>query len=210
MTEYDANSKKVKEGLGVEKKEKEKITSVVSADVVVQKKGLGRKIKDLIVEADFRSVSRYVFSDVLIPALRDMIVDGASKGVERMMYGSSTVRRRNYGSETRISYNSPIRRSYSGDRGRNAPPVSSGPRVSRQAEAVYIVSSREEGDLVLERMNDIADKYDCVTVGDLHELLGLASSHVDQKWGWVFVGDATVRQVREGYLLDLPPADPIN
>lgn len=208
MEDYTGNSKKEKEGLG--KPPKQKAVKVISdsTEIIVKKRGLGQKIKDVFIEADFRSVTNYVLSDVLIPALRNMIVDGASKGVERMMYGDS--RRRSYGPMgTRITYNNPISRPYSGSPSRVAPPITVGSRTARQARDDIILASRDEAELVLERLNDIIDTYQVACVGDLHDLLGLASSHVDQKWGWTFVGDASVKQVREGYLIDLPPAEPL-
>lgn len=82
--------------------------------------------------------------------------------------------------------------------------------MSRQArDDVVILATRSEAELVLERLGDIIDKFEVASVGDLHDLLGLPQTHVDQKWGWTYVGDASIRQVREGYLLDLPLAAPI-
>lgn len=63
--------------------------------------------------------------------------------------------------------------------------------------------------MVLERLNDIIDRYEVASVADLHELVGLPTTHVDNKWGWENVRYAEVRQIREGFLLDLPPAMPI-
>lgn len=185
------------------------LEKVVSGDVKIQKRGIGRKIRDLFVEADLRSVIRYVASDVLIPAARNMIVDGAAKGVDRLVYGESTMRRRGYGGGgPRVTYNNPINRGYRDASSRMAPAVTSGPR-SRHARDDFILSTREEAETVLERLNDIIDNYEVVSVGDLNELVGLPSSHVDNKWGWVFLGDVQIRQIREGYLIDLPPAEPI-
>jgi hypothetical protein len=43
----------------------------------------------------------------------------------------------------------------------------------------------------------------------LKELLGLESNPVDNKWGWPFLTDASVVAVRDGFILDLPPEEPI-
>lgn len=204
--DYQGNSKKAKEEGPTKNVEK-----VVTGVVVIQKKSLGRKIKDTFIEADFKSVIKYVISDVLIPAARNMIVDASTKGVERMMYGDRAIHHRNFGSGPRITYNNPISRSYSGSMyGRNAPPVNSGPRrSSRNDQGVFILSSREDAENVIERMNDIIENYEVASVADLNELVGLPSTHVDNKWGWIFLGDIPIRQIREGYLLDLPDAEPI-
>ncbi len=203
--DYQSNSKKAKEQASKKPEKDKNVEKVVVGEVVVQKKSLGRKVKDIFVEADLKSVLRYVGTDVLIPAARNMIVDASTKGVERMMYGESTIRRRGYGAGPRVTYNNPINRGYRDPVGRPQLPSRS-PRLRRDD---FILSSREEAELVLERMNDIIDTYEVASVADLNDLVGMPTSHVDNKWGWVYLGDVQIRQIREGYLLDLPPAEPI-
>lgn len=212
--DYQGNSHKETEGLAAGKPAKETPQKIVTTEVVVQKRSIGRKMRDIFVEADFRSVTRYIVHDVLIPAMRNLIVDTTTKGIERAMYGDNAARRYQHPGP-RYNYNNPIGRPYAAQYpsppGRNAPPTQIGPRSSvRQAREDIIVGSREEGQAVLDQMSEIADQYEVVSVADLNALLGLTSTHVDNKWGWVFVGNASVRQVREGYLIDLPPAEPIS
>ncbi len=210
MPDYQGNSKKMKES---EKLPVKNVERVVVGEVIVQKKKLGRKFKDLFIEADLRTVIRYVASDVLLPAARNMIVDASSKGVERLLYGDTAIRRRNYGAGSRITYNNPINRGYrdvsSLHAPRYAPPVSPEPRSSRHSRDDFILSSREEAELVLERMNDIVDTYEVASVADLKDLVGHPTNHVDNKWGWIYLGDVQIRQIREGYLIDFPPAEPM-
>lgn len=209
MEDYQSNSKKDKEP-----KEKQKIERVIKTEVLVQKKSLGRKFRDLFIEADFKSVMRYVVYDVLLPAARNTIVDASSKGIERMMYGENAMRRRGYGMGVgqRVTYNSPISRSYSSSTmgvGLPRTPAISSARPARNVRDDLIFGSREEAALVLERMNDIIDQYEVVSVADLNELVGLQSAHTDNKWGWAYLPDIQIRQIREGFLIDLPPAEPI-
>lgn len=211
MPDYATNSKKSKEGADVPPKIVEK---VISTTVVVPKRGVGRKFRDLFIEADFKTVVRYVTLDVLLPAARNMILDSVSKGTERLLYGEAAVRRRNFGAGPRITYNTPVNRNYGGSPLQNqgmrfAPEIRSDPRVATYQRSEFLLSTREEADLVLERMTDILDNYDIVSVADLHDLVGLQSSHVDNKWGWTTLTNVQIRQVREGYLIDFPPAEPI-
>lgn len=207
MQDYHGNSKKKKAAIGKEEKPKV-LARVTSDDVVVQKKSLGRKAKDLFIEADFKGVIHYVAVDVLLPAARNMIVDASTKGIERMMYGESVRRGRSiHSGGPRITYNNPVSRGFGEPR--FAPRVDRNPRGQRKTADDYIISSREEAELVLERMNDIIDNYDVVSVADLCELVGLPASHTDNKWGWGYLGNVPIRQIREGYLIDLPPAEPI-
>jgi hypothetical protein len=211
--DYQANSNRSKEKEVRPEKADKKIEKVVVGEVVVQKKGIGRKIKDLFIEADFRSVSRYVFMEVLVPAAKNMVVDGVESGIRRIAYGEAS-RRRMHGSH--ITYNNPINR-YRDPRDYNrdprvAPRPTVGPRsVTRPDRDVAIVlASREDAEKVLEGLNDIIDSYEIATWSDLNELLGQPSNHVDHKWGWVGLLDVPIRQIREGYLLELPPAEPIS
>lgn len=207
MEDYQGNAKKIK--LGEERPEKQKLEPVVKSEVISKKKSLGRKFKDIFVEADFRSVARYVFSDVLLPAVRNTIVDASTKGIERMMYGESAMRRRGYpGTGPRVTYSTGVNRGYSSI-GARTPPAPIGGRGPQASREDFILSSREDADLVLERMKDVIDQYEVVSVADLNELVGFPSSHIDQKWGWSYLGDVRIRQIREGYLIDLPPAEPI-
>lgn len=205
--DYQGNSKKSKE---VQLKPDKKVEKVVTGEVKTKAKPLGRKVKDVFVSADFRSVATYVAADVLLPALRNMIVDASTKGIERMMYGESASRRRGYsGSGPRVTYNNPISRNSqyvgSGPGSRHIPD----PRVRRASQDDLILSSREEAEQVLSMLNDIIDQYEQASVADLNDLVGLPTSHVDNKWGWSYLGNADVRQLRDGYLINLPPAEPI-
>lgn len=57
-------------------------------------------------------------------------------------------------------------------------------------------------------MTDIIDSdYKVVSVGEVHEMLGLEWTHADQNWGWFAIGDARITADRDGYVLDLPPPE---
>ena len=105
--DYTSNSDKAK---SKPDKPQKKIDKVISGDVVVHKKSIGRKVKGLFIEADIKSVARYILSDVLLPAARNTIVDASTKGIERMMYGEAANKRRNFSTGPRVTYNSPVSR----------------------------------------------------------------------------------------------------
>jgi len=215
--DYQGNPNNPKRGkVELSPKPEKNIQSVVTNKVVIQKKSLGRKFRDLLIEADFKSVSRYVFFEVMLPAAKNTIVDMSTKGIERMMYGDAAIRRRNYnlGSSrtTYTNYSAPSSRLYrepTVSRYAQTMPGPQVPRAARPARDDFVISTREEAELVLEKMNDILEQYDVVCVGDLFELLDQPTTPIDYKWGWLYLGDVHIRQIREGFLLDLPPADPI-
>ncbi len=150
---------------------------------------------------------------VLVPAAKNMLLDAVNKGSEILIYGETASRRRGMGQGPRITYNSPVnRRGFSDSPLQYAPPQRPGAgtaHVGRLASTDLILTTREEADSVLENMTNIVDQYQVASVADLNEIVGLPTNPIDNKWGWSNLSGATVRQIREGYLLDLPPAEPI-
>ena len=71
------------------------------------------------------------------------------------------------------------------------------------------MAERDDAELFVERLIDIIEKYEVASLADLYDLLGWASSHVDNKWGWTYLSNVEVRQVRDGYLIDLPPFEAV-
>ena len=219
MTDYAGNSKKSKEDKSDDKKKE--IVPVVESTVVTKKKRpLGKRFMETFFGGDFRSAAEYLAAEVLLPEARRIIVEMAWKGTERVVFGDSKARPRDsvYGPNTRFDYTSfgrdPRERRSSGrSRERaNLPDQSTRPGVRREraSDQDLIFTDRESAQRVIEALSLIIDKYEIVSVADLHELVGMPTVHTDQKWGWDRLVDVHIRQVREGYLLELPQAEPIN
>lgn len=200
--DYAGNSNKEKDK---KNKPEKKIEKVVTGEVIIHKKPLGQKIHDLFIGATMKSVGTYVFSEVLVPAFKDMLFNAVNKGGERLVYGESTYRRGYGPREPRMTYNSPINRGYRESEKR----YSDRPSQAVSLRNDYVLASRDEAEGILEQMSTIIDSYDVVSVADLKEMMGLVRSYVDDSWGWTSIIEANVRQIREGYLLDLPKPEPI-
>lgn len=201
--DYPSNSNRKKEEISKPKKEIEK---VITTDAIVHKKTLSDRFKNVFLGGEFKSSVRYISAEVLLPAFRNMIVDATTKGIERVIYGESAPKRPASTMQSRMSYNTPVDRSYSKFASPNTYTAS---RNRRYDVNNIILVSKEEAETVLERLNDIIERFDVVSVADLHQLVGLPSTYVDNKWGWSSLRFADVRQIREGFLLDLPPVEPI-
>lgn len=208
-TDYTGPDKnKKKDDVVIEKK----VEKVVTTEVIQKKKSLGRKFKDVFFGGDFKSAARYVTGEVLLPALRNMVVDTTTKAIERAIYGESMGSRRSNTRDYRgyVQYNSPVlSRPYTHLPDQPRRYVDIPRRVERRDESQLIIPSRSEAERVVEQLIDIVEKYDQASVADLYELVGLPTAHTDNKWGWTSFARAEIRQVRDGYLLDLPPAEPI-
>lgn len=193
---------------------KKEIKKVVTGDAVVKQKSLGTKFKDVFFGGDFKATMRYVAADVVLPAIRDIIVNTTTEGIKRAVYGENNMRRSggmmsNYRPKTNYSsISSPFRPD---PRGNVFMPDQAPRRVmsARKEMNDVIVASRSDAEHILERMLDCIDQYESVTLADLYAMLGMPSSHVDNKWGWTYIKDAQIQQVQEGYSIRLPDLEEV-
>lgn len=205
--DYQGNSNKDKVKKASPAKEK-KVEKVVSSEVIIKKKPLSRRMKEVLFGGELKNASRYIAAEVLLPAVRNLLVDATDQGVRRLVYGENTQQRRRTNEyRPRVSYNNPV---YRGDPREFRPPDQPPrPVASRQSSNEIVLASREEAELVLERLVDILDTYEVASVADLYDLVDQPTAHVDNKWGWTYLGSTGIRQVREGFVLELPPTEPI-
>lgn len=201
MDAFPPNSRKAEPR--VEPKNLERVTS---ATAVRRKQPLGRKFAHIFFGGDARTAAEYMVASVLIPAAKEAIVEAASSGFEKLVYGDARPKRGMRGGPPSgplgyVSYN---------QRGPVTKPQEPQGRLPRRTRARHdfddiVINSRQEAEEVLERMYDALSKYDSVSVADLYELTGLKADHTDYKWGWRGLQGAQVARVRGGgYLLDLP------
>ena len=90
-----------------------KVTKVTTGEVIHRKKSLSERFKNVFLGADLKSVVRYVAGEVLLPAMKTMVVDTIEQGARRAIYGDRAPRR-SVADPTRsiISYNTPVDRRY--------------------------------------------------------------------------------------------------
>lgn len=210
MPDLPSNSHKAKtveEGPTPKPAEDRNIKKVVQSEVVVKKPGIWAKFKNTFLGGDLSSVARYVGYEVLLPTLKNLAVDVASRGAENLFLGESGTRRSRGSSGSsgpRFQYDTPLRRD---QRYGQAPERRSMQSGNRHEIGQIFVQTKEEADKVLEVMVDCVDQYGDVSVSDMKEMLGIKSSFVDRKWGWTSMRGSAVLQDRDGYLIDLPPIE---
>lgn len=210
MEQFPPNSKKAQ---GVTPQEPKKVERVTSAGAVRRKKSLGSRFRATFIGGDARTASDYVITQVLVPAIKDLLVEAGQSAIEKLIHGESRAGRRSRsgpmaGPSGYVTYN---RMSAA------ASPGSESPRsLSRRSRARHdfddiILPSRSEAEEVLDRLYDIVSRYSSATVQDLCELCGLESTHVDNKWGWTDLRGSGVTRVRTGgFLLDLPEPEALD
>jgi hypothetical protein len=214
MEDFPANSQGARKAPREEPESKiaesPKFEKVIAGGVVRRKKPLGKRMKDAFFGGDGPTVREQLIEDIILPNLRDLIIDVVNGGVERMVRGESRASYRRggntrFGAVTgRINYNgisqSPVGR---GMRDDSRVPLSRRARAAHDFEEI-ILDSRAEGEMVLSSMFDALERYEQVTVAELLELLGITSNFTEMRYGWTDLRGSRVDHVRGGYLLNLP------
>lgn len=202
MEEYKSNSHKSKAENKQTDKDKKEIKKVV--DGKVRKKSALSKAAGSLINEDVRNVKSYVIMDVLIPAAKKAISDIVSNGIDMLLYGEPRSRRTN--SSSYVSYNKYSDR-YSDRRDED---YSRRSLRSGYSHEDILLETRSEAEEVLDNMIALIDQYGQVSVADMYDLVGISGQYTDNKYGWTNLRNARPVRVRDGYILELPKAIPID
>jgi len=204
IPEFPPNSKASKQGAG-----EKRVVKAVQGEVIRQKKPLRRQFRETFIAGDLRTSVLYGLLEIGMPMVRDAVWEAFSEGLYKLFHGEG--RRRGasppaYAPTGTVQYN----------RYSMGSPQNPGAQraMNRQARARHdfdaiVLETRADAEEVIERLFDVVSRYETATVADLYELVGVAASHADHKWGWTDVRGAGVSRTRDGYLLDLPEPHPI-
>lgn len=197
LTDYKSNSNRSKEA----KLEEHKVEKVVKGPVVTRKKSGLDKLKGEFISDDAKNIKSYVFGEVLIPAIKKAISDIVTDGIAILLYGESRNGGNRRSTADRVSYRSYYDTSYD----RRSP--------IRSTSYTYddiILNSRGEAEDVLMRMDELMETYGLVRVADLYDLVGITGNYTDNKYGWTNIRNAEIVRVRDGYMIKMPRAVPID
>lgn len=192
MEDYKPNSHLSKMG------PPEKIDKVVTGNVKIKKKNEMQKFIDNFVSEDASNIKSYIFLDVLIPSFKKLIDDVITKGKDIILYG-----------EKASSKNSPISKiSYNKY-------YDETPNYYYKRNSIYdyddlIIEDREEAIRILNMMNEILSKYNVVSVANFYELAGAKCPYTANKYGWTDLKGSSVIHTRNGYIVKLPKASPLD
>ena len=201
MENYKPNSRTSKS----QEKEKPKIEKIVKGTVKTKKKN---GFFGMFLAGSFNDLKEYVLEDVLIPAVKNAVEDVVTNGISMMLNGETSSRRKKSSPSSRVSYRSYYDRDdrdYNRDKDRDR-----GRRTSGYAYDDIILETRAEALEIISRMEELIDVYGMASVADLYDLVGISGAHTDNKYGWTDIRSADTQRIREGYLLKMPRAIPLN
>lgn len=202
--EFKPNSHKSKEREAQRLPEKN-VEKVTTGAVKTKKKSELRKFTDVFISEDVESVKLYILMDVLVPTIKKAVVDIVSDGIQMIMYGEKGGNA-NKSTASRVSYRSYYDRQRD-DRGSR---YSQPRQVGGYNYDDIILETRGEAEEVLSRMDELVETYNMVSVADLCDLVGATCKYTDNKYGWTDIRSAHVIRTRDGYMIKLPKALPLD
>ena len=193
---------------------KEKMKAILDVQPQRVKQNLfGRLVKGIVGEDGLPGIGSYVNEEIVKPAIKNIIVDAVTSGINMVMYGEKGNQGRGAHRPISGARNSGHRPVDYSRNFRNAPaePERLAPRVSRSSIADYVIADRLDASNVLVSLTDAADRYDSVSVADYYDLIGAPSEYTDNNQGWSFdsISRASVIPVRGGFIIKFPPVEVI-
>jgi len=183
--------------IGPQKKEVSKVTK---GKVKTAEKSTLKKFGDAFLEDDIQDIKTYVVSDVIIPAIKNLIFDSFIGSLEMMLFGSASHSRSrkggNNGSSTYVSYNK-----FSNNRGSRTADSRNSDRLDYQG---IVFEERADAEEVLDTLRNLIEDYGQATIGDLYDAAGMTPDNnfsKNEEYGWTDLGRAQVKYGRDGYLI---------
>lgn len=205
MSEYKSNSHRSKT-TEVEPKREIKVEKVVNGKVRTRKND-ARKLADIFISEDASNVKSYIIDDLILPTFKKLIFEVGRDGLEMILFGrSGGDRSRRDSGRSRVSY-----RSYYDDpRDDRRDTRRAGSRTRFDYDDL-VFDTRGEAEAVYEGMLDILDRYKLVTVAAMYDLADVSIDYTANDYGWTSLRvHEPVKRVRDGYILNLPKAMPID
>lgn len=204
MAEYQSNSHKSKE---MENKPVKKVEKAISGTAKKRKKSEIRKFTDVFMPDDVSNVKSYILFEVLVPKIKKMLHDFGFDALDVIFYGE-TGRSEPRGTASKISYQNYFDSKRDDDRDRYSTRAVRARNGYNFDDIVF--DTRGEAEEVLSRMDELVATYGIVSVADMNELAGTTGEYTDNKYGWTDIRNASVVRIRNGYVIKMPKAMPLD
>ncbi len=198
---------------------KKPLDKVVASQPVKVKRGLlGRLITGVVGPEGLSGIGEYVNEEIVKPAIKNIIVDAVTSGINMIMYGERGGGNRGGGTRNpssyqRTNYQSSYQRTNYTSRYTQTNPEPAPREVTRNRHVVeeYLLQDRYDAAHVITTLTENADAYGSVSVADYYDLIGVASVYTDNQYGWTIdtITRATITPVRGGYVIKFPPLEVI-
>lgn len=175
----------------------------------ISKESLAAKFKRIFLSPDINSVGEFIFIDVFVPAIKDLIVNIIENTVNVAFFGNSSKRpyivgrqQGNQQQRASIYWNSSV--------GQSRPYANQPVQPQQQVRAAnnfrdITYPDKISAEAVLNELYSLISQYGRATVADLYSLSSVSSDNfTNNDYGWTNLQGSTVARSRDGYILDLP------
>lgn len=189
--EYPSNSHKKKQE--EKSKPKKEIKKIEHVNARKKERSVAAKVVGRFITSDIHDIKSYVINDVIIPNIRDLILQIIQDGSEMLLKGEVRSKKKTSGVFT----------NYGGFFAGGSKKPDRKIKARGDFEPLYFDTIWEPEE-ILEGMMAAIEQYGVVTVSDMYEMAGVDSNFVDTQYGWDNVSEARVKRDDGGYILDLP------
>lgn len=198
MKQYQSNSDKERQEASMQSEKK--VEAVVVGTAKTRKKGELQKFVNEFVPENFSIIKSDILRNIIVPSLKKAVSDIVKVGIDMILYDGKQTQ------SSKVSY----RNYYDRDNDK----VRAGSSINRFNNLDYddiLFETRGDAETVLDAMNDIISQYGIVTISDLYDLARVPNDNFTlNRYGWSSISGACAIRVRDGYILKLPRAIPIN
>lgn len=208
MTNYASNSHKSKEA-AEKSKVPEKFDKVTTARTSTREKTGARKMLEDFIVNDFNSVKSYAIHEIILPSVKRGLYDLFTGSLNMLFFGNGGSR--DFGNRgTGVSYRTSYDRYYSS----NQPLRNQNPQSRRIGSGFSFndieFENRGDAQVVLERMDEIIERYGVISVAGMYDLAGITAESTYHKYGWTDIRSARIVNDRGVYIIDMPRALPLD
>lgn len=195
---YPSNSyRNISPNSGKSSTEKRKDLTPV-AQGTEKKKSIRERLTDSFLATNGEDIKERVIFDWVIPGIKNILEDI----VHMLLFGDGVVRNSDRSRGERRLLRKEYNKYYDDDRKKSE---SSFESKSKNPELTY--SSRAEAQNVLNKMLDILDEYNRVTVKDLYSISKMPTDFAMSNWGWRDLTGSKPIPYGDRWLLKLPKSE---
>lgn len=187
-----------------------KTINTITSDVGTRKKRIGSHLSDSLDSLKSIDLKSEIVDDVIMPGIKGFFSDTINSIIEAvceialntkdiMIWGEKQSRK-----NRKKSYSSIYDQKRSGRK-----------REERERSALdyedITFKSKIDAKDVLDQLKGLCEEYDCASVSDFYQSVGMDHTFADEKYGWTNLNSAYISRDRDGrYILNLPKARPLD
>ena len=173
-------------------------------EVKKKKKSFGTRFKEAFIGQSVGSVTDYVLWEVIVPYVKKLLAESAQTAINLALFGDAKPRWKTNGNRSHTEMASVYNE-------RNSLRNNRSSRNNRPKVEDFIFPSEEQAQRVLESLMEEISDYEQVSLAEFYSEVNEPVVPIDSKWGWRSLDGADISEIpEEGWVLDLPPAKPID